>query len=154
MATKNLIRAGASLANRLLILKNPIIHQNTNSTHQTVNPHPFPSLSNFRLTSLHLPQTDALSITKVANEGFLHPCGLPSLEFFLPDGDSSSEPMLLFPKRTFQPSTIRHTCCSMYPEAMAKLSLFSLPISDPYLGKVEIFCSAQLASLSPDLMAM
>ncbi|KAL3598308.1 hypothetical protein D5086_006226 [Populus alba] len=103
MATKNLIRAGASLMNRLMISKNPIFHQNAISTHQTLTPHLFPSsVSNFQ-------QTDFLSITKlaVANQDFLHPSGLPSLEFFLPDGDSSTEPMLLFPKRTYQPSVIR-----------------------------------------------
>jgi large subunit ribosomal protein L34 len=82
MATKNLIRAGASLMNRLMISKNPIFHQNAISTHQTLTPHLFPSsVSNFQ-------QTDFLSITKlaVANQDFLHPSGLPSLEFFLPDG--------------------------------------------------------------------
>ncbi|KAF9685149.1 hypothetical protein SADUNF_Sadunf03G0024400 [Salix dunnii] len=103
MATKNLIRAGASLMNRLMISKNPIFHQNEISTHQTLIPHLFPSsVSNFQ-------QTDFLSITKLAvgNQDFLHPSGLPSLEFFLPEGDSSNEPMLLFPKRTFQPSVIR-----------------------------------------------
>jgi hypothetical protein len=82
MATKNLIRAGASLMNRLIISKNPILHPNAVSTHQTLTPHLFPSsVSNFQ-------PTDFLSITKlaVANQDFLHPSGLPSLEFFLPDG--------------------------------------------------------------------
>ncbi|GAB2293188.1 hypothetical protein Dimus_027394 [Dionaea muscipula] len=40
-------------------------------------------------------------------EGILNPCGLPCLEFFLPDGKDSDETLILFPKRTFQPSTIR-----------------------------------------------
>ncbi|KAJ6706435.1 RIBOSOMAL PROTEIN L34 [Salix purpurea] len=103
MASKNLIRAGASLMNRLMISRNPIFHQNEISTHQTLIPHLFPSsVSNFQ-------QTDSLSITKLAagNQDFFHPSGLPSLEFFLPEGDSSTEPMLLFPKRTYQPSVIR-----------------------------------------------
>ncbi|KAJ6696308.1 MITOCHONDRIAL RIBOSOMAL PROTEIN 34 FAMILY MEMBER [Salix koriyanagi] len=103
MATKNLIRAGASLMNRLMISRNPVFHQNEISTHQTLIPHLFPSsVSNFQ-------QTDSLSITKLAagNQDFFHPSGLPSLEFFLPEGDSSTEPMLLFPKRTYQPSVIR-----------------------------------------------
>ncbi|KAJ6389553.1 hypothetical protein OIU77_027804 [Salix suchowensis] len=60
MATKNLIRAGASLMNRLMISKNPVFHQNEISTHQTLIPHLFPSsVSNFQ-------QTDSLSITKLA----------------------------------------------------------------------------------------
>ncbi|KAG5248620.1 54S ribosomal protein [Salix suchowensis] len=103
MATKNLIRAGASLMNRLMISRNPVFHQNEISTHQTLIPHLFPSsVSNFQ-------QTDSLSITKLAagSQDFFHPSGLPSLEFFLPEGDSSTEPMLLFPKRTYQPSVIR-----------------------------------------------
>ncbi|KAJ6416008.1 hypothetical protein OIU84_004745 [Salix udensis] len=67
MATKNLIRAGASLMNRLMISKNPIFHQNEISTHQTLFPHLFPSsVSNFQ-------QTDSLSITKLAagNQDFI-----------------------------------------------------------------------------------
>ncbi|GMH17595.1 hypothetical protein Nepgr_019436 [Nepenthes gracilis] len=46
-------------------------------------------------------------LTRVNAEGLWNPCGQPSLEFFLPDGNDSSEPMILFPKRTYQPSTIR-----------------------------------------------
>lgn len=68
--------------NRLMISKNPIFHQNEISTHQTLIPHLFPSsVSNFQ-------QTDSLSITKLAagNQDFFHPSGLPSLEFFLPEG--------------------------------------------------------------------
>ncbi|KAJ0007555.1 hypothetical protein Pint_28967 [Pistacia integerrima] len=102
MATKTLIRTGASLLNRL-VSKSPLLHQ-PNTTH---NPHVFPSLSKIQ-TSLHLPpQNDAFSLSKLSSQAFVHPSGLPSLEFFLPEGDSSSEPMLLFPKRTFQPSTIK-----------------------------------------------
>ncbi|CAI9114356.1 OLC1v1015064C1 [Oldenlandia corymbosa var. corymbosa] len=58
----------------------------------------------------HLPQNDDADISKkLLSEGFLYPCGLPSLPFFLPDGDDSdsSDPMILFPKRTYQPSNIR-----------------------------------------------
>ncbi|KAL5579451.1 hypothetical protein UlMin_011893 [Ulmus minor] len=111
MASKSLIRTGASLMNRLLF--KPCLHQNPSSNSSALShgveiaPKLFPSLSNIQLP-LHLPQNDAESIRKVASDGFLYPRGLPSLEFFLPDADdSSSEPMLLFPKRTFQPSTIR-----------------------------------------------
>ncbi|BFG24248.1 hypothetical protein CerSpe_105220 [Prunus speciosa] len=112
MASKTLIRTGASLMNRILSL--PLLHPNPNSNHQIVShgleitPKLFPSLSNFD-TSFRLPQNDAESLKRVSSEGLVYPCGLPYLPFFLPDGDdsSSSEPMLLFPKRTFQPSTIR-----------------------------------------------
>ncbi|GMN36951.1 hypothetical protein TIFTF001_006423 [Ficus carica] len=112
MASKTLIRSGSSLINRFL--SNPILHQKTTSNSPVVShglditPKLFPSLSNFQ-SPLHLHQNDAESMKKVANEGFVYPCGLPSLRFFLPDGDDSlsQEPMLLFPKRTFQPSTIR-----------------------------------------------
>ncbi|KAF3450589.1 hypothetical protein FNV43_RR06678 [Rhamnella rubrinervis] len=111
MASKTLIRTGASLMNRLI--SSPFVLQKPNSSSPFVShgleitPKLFPSLSHFQ-TSLHLQQTDAEPLNKVASEGFLYPCGLPSLRFFLPDADdSSSEPMLLFPKRTFQPSTIR-----------------------------------------------
>ncbi|KAK9923655.1 hypothetical protein M0R45_032062 [Rubus argutus] len=112
MASKTLIRTGASLMNRFL--SKPFLQPNPNSNHQIVShgleitPKLFPSLSNLD-TSLRLPQNDAESIRRVFNEGFVHPCGLPYLPFILPDGDdsSSNEPMILFPKRTFQPSTIR-----------------------------------------------
>ncbi|XP_048334895.1 uncharacterized protein LOC107425257 isoform X2 [Ziziphus jujuba] len=126
MASKTLIRTGASLMNRLL--SKPLVHQNPNSTSPFVSNGieitrklQFPSsLSNFQQTSIHLQQTDAQSLTKLDSQGFLYPCGLPSLPFFLPDAnDSSSEPMLLFPKRTFQPSTIRrkrnHGFFARYP---------------------------------------
>uniref|UniRef100_A0A2N9I9P8 Uncharacterized protein n=1 Tax=Fagus sylvatica TaxID=28930 RepID=A0A2N9I9P8_FAGSY len=117
MASKSLVRTGASLVNRFL--SNPFVRQNPNpnSNHQIIlsqgldiTPKLFPSLSKFE-NSFHFPQyeNDAESLRKVASEGFVYPSGLPSLRFFLPDGDdsSSNEPMILFPKRTFQPSTIR-----------------------------------------------
>uniref|UniRef100_A0A2N9HJU0 Large ribosomal subunit protein bL34m n=1 Tax=Fagus sylvatica TaxID=28930 RepID=A0A2N9HJU0_FAGSY len=117
MASKSLVRTGASLVNRFL--SNPFVRQNPNpnSNHQIIlsqgldiTPKLFPSLSKFE-NSFHFPQyeNDAESLRKVASEGFVYPSGLPSLRFFLPDGDDSSlnEPMILFPKRTFQPSTIR-----------------------------------------------
>ncbi|XP_050285539.1 uncharacterized protein LOC126725077 isoform X2 [Quercus robur] len=116
MASKTLVRTGASLVNRFL--SNPFLLQSPNpNTNQRivsqgldVTPKLFPSLSKFE-NSLHLPQyqNDAESIRKVASEGFVYPSGLPSLSFYLPEGDvsSSNEPMILFPKRTFQPSTIR-----------------------------------------------
>lgn len=92
MASKTLIRSGASLMNRLL--SKPFVQQNPNSTSPFV-PHGleltqklFPSLSNLQ-TSLHLQQNDAQPLTKLASQGFLYPSGLPSLPFFLPDGNLS-----------------------------------------------------------------
>ncbi|KAM4110908.1 hypothetical protein ACJW30_05G027700 [Castanea mollissima] len=116
MASKTLVRTGASLVSRFL--SNPFLRQSPNpnpnqrivSQGLDIAPKLFPSLSKFE-NSLHLPQyqNDAESIRKVASVGFVYPSGLPSLSFYLPEGDvsSSNEPMILFPKRTFQPSTIR-----------------------------------------------
>uniref|UniRef100_A0A5B6Z8Y7 Large ribosomal subunit protein bL34m n=1 Tax=Davidia involucrata TaxID=16924 RepID=A0A5B6Z8Y7_DAVIN len=112
MSSKTLFLSGVSLMNRLL---NPFLQQSTISNQHIalrsleITPKLLPSsLSKFE-TSLHLPQSDAETLERVSSEGFLYPSGLPSLRFFLPDGDvsSSSEPMLLFPKRTYQPSNIR-----------------------------------------------
>ncbi|XWS18859.1 hypothetical protein CRYUN_Cryun32bG0081200 [Craigia yunnanensis] len=110
MATKSLIRTGSLLMNRMV--SNPLLNPNPISNHRITNqafqitPQLFPSLSKPK-SALHLLQNDADSLSKVSSLGFLYPIGLPSLRFFLPEGDSSSEPMLLFPKRTYQPSTIR-----------------------------------------------
>ncbi|KAF7814103.1 50S ribosomal protein L34 [Senna tora] len=111
MASKSLLRSGASILNRL---SHSFLHQTPHSNHQIVShglditPKLFPSISKFP-SSLQLPQSDAESLNKFSSGGVIYPCGLPSLRFFLPDGDASSseEPMLLFPKRTFQPSLIR-----------------------------------------------
>lgn len=93
MASKTLIRTGSSLVNRLM--SKPFLHQKTSSTSPIISsqshglditPKLFPSLSNFH-SPLHLHQNDADSMRKVANEGFVYPSGLPSLRFFLPEGD-------------------------------------------------------------------
>lgn len=89
MASKTLIRTGSSLLNRLFF--NPLLHQKTSSSSPIsshgldITPKLFPSLSNLH-SPLHLQQYDAESMRKSANEGFVYPCGLPSLRFFLPDG--------------------------------------------------------------------
>ncbi|KAK9078363.1 hypothetical protein SSX86_002420 [Deinandra increscens subsp. villosa] len=113
MSSKTLIRTGVSLMTRII---NPVLHQNP--THKVVPqifdiipkhsaPPPFPSLSKLQ-NPINFVQNDAETLNKVCSEGFLYPCGLPSLEFFLPDGDnsSSSEPLLCI-KRTYQPSNLR-----------------------------------------------
>ncbi|XP_022980742.1 uncharacterized protein LOC111480019 isoform X1 [Cucurbita maxima] len=114
MASKLLIRTGNSLMNRLRLsstLQNNWIwsSQSLSQGHGVdVTPMLFPSVSKHQ-TAHHLQQNDTESLRKLESEGIFFPFGLPSLRFFLPDGDTSStqEPMLLFPKRTFQPSTIR-----------------------------------------------
>ncbi|TKY64352.1 50S ribosomal protein L34 [Spatholobus suberectus] len=92
------LRSGASLLN---CLSKSLLHSNNPKLQSHLL---FPSLS--RLPGAISPQNDVEFPNK---QGFLYPCGLPSLRFFLPHGDapSSDDPMLLFPKRTFQPSLIR-----------------------------------------------
>ncbi|XP_022721545.1 39S ribosomal protein L34, mitochondrial-like isoform X1 [Durio zibethinus] len=110
MATKALVRTGASLMNR--VMANPVFNPHPISSNRILNqgfqitPQLLSSLSK-QQPSLRLPQTDADFLSNVSSLGFLYPNGLPSLRFLLPDGDSSREPMLLFPKRTYQPSHIR-----------------------------------------------
>ncbi|KAK1416894.1 hypothetical protein QVD17_26013 [Tagetes erecta] len=113
MSSKTLIRTGASLMNRFM---NPVIQQDPTRMivpqifeikQKLFNPPPFPSLPKLQ-NEVNLIQNDAETLKKVCSEGFLYPCGLPSLRFFLPDGDdsSSSEPLLCI-KRTYQPSNLR-----------------------------------------------
>nr|XP_043624674.1 uncharacterized protein LOC122596204 [Erigeron canadensis] len=113
MSSKTLIRTGASLMN---LIKNSVRPQDP--THKLIpnifeikpnlsNPFQFPSF--IQTHHQKLIQNEAETLKKVASsEGFLYPCGLPSLRFFLPDGDdtSSSEPLLCI-KRTYQPSNLR-----------------------------------------------
>lgn len=92
MSSKTLIRTGSSLVKRLF-LTNPVLHQqkpNLSGRYachglETIAPQLFPSLSG-SWTSLHLPQDDRVCVSKLSNQGFLHPAGLPSLRFLLPDG--------------------------------------------------------------------
>ncbi|GMQ08283.1 hypothetical protein CsSME_00052078 [Camellia sinensis var. sinensis] len=91
MASKTLVRTGASLMNRLL---NPLLQQqqkNTSSNHLIasscleITPMIFPpSLSKFQ-TSLNVPHNDSDPLKRLSFDGFLYPSGLPSLGFFLPD---------------------------------------------------------------------
>ncbi|KAL2493246.1 Ribosomal protein L34 [Abeliophyllum distichum] len=113
-SSKTLIRTGVSLMNRFI---NPALHQNPIPHHRILCRSP-PLITPPQLSpSLFLPQslTSFLQFPHHQNEVeshrelFLHPSGLPFLPFFLPEGDdfSSSEPILLLPKRTYQPSNIR-----------------------------------------------
>ncbi|WJX86429.1 hypothetical protein P8452_68738 [Trifolium repens] len=101
MASKSLLKNVPALFNRLSLSNSKSLLK---SNHQ--QPYLFPSISKIQ----NIPQNDAESVKKLlSSEGFLYPCGLPCLRFFFPNGDNSSseDPMILFPKRTFQPSTIR-----------------------------------------------
>ncbi|KAF9613065.1 hypothetical protein IFM89_005513 [Coptis chinensis] len=101
MSSKTLGRTGLSLFNRFL---------NRNSTHNLISqtseisPNLFPTLSKFQPNN----KNDE-SVKRSDIDLFLHPSGFPSLPFFLPEGDDSSlsNTMLLLPKRTYQPSTIK-----------------------------------------------
>ncbi|KAF2546774.1 hypothetical protein F2Q70_00023482 [Brassica cretica] len=113
MAAKTLIRSGALLMNRFLSKPTTNLVKNNLRSFQQIAPQgpelpPYfpPSFSNLQ-RSLYSPPNDTVTLKELTERGFLHPSGLPSLEFFLPEVDPSSEPLLLFPKRTFQPSTIR-----------------------------------------------
>ncbi|XP_075521626.1 uncharacterized protein LOC142554845 isoform X1 [Primulina tabacum] len=103
-SSKTLIRSGISVMTRF-ILTNPSSFLSRTSEIVAAPPRILPP------PPLHFPryQNDADSIRKLSSDGFLYPLGLPSLHFFLPEGDdsSSSEPLQLFPKRTYQPSNIR-----------------------------------------------
>ncbi|XP_058219134.1 uncharacterized protein LOC131329770 isoform X2 [Rhododendron vialii] len=115
MASKSVVRTGGSVMGRLL--NKPMLQKqkSTSSSNHLIASSCFeiapmispPSLSTFQ-TSFRFPQTDDDTLERISSDGFLYPCGLPSLRFFLPgDGSSSGEPMLLFPKRTYQPSTLK-----------------------------------------------
>lgn len=84
-SARTLIRTGISLATRLV--KSPagtgsFCQQIASPTPLEIAPKLFPSLNN-----LYLPQNDSRSLKKLSCEPFLYPCGLPSLPFFLPDGN-------------------------------------------------------------------
>ncbi|XP_009588877.1 uncharacterized protein LOC107825667 [Nicotiana tabacum] len=107
-SSKTLIRTGVSLISRLMNQNLKFSAQKSEIANQTLTSRLFPSLSSQSPIPLHLPQSDVDSFKKVSSEGFLYPTGLPSLPFFLPDvDDSTSSGMLLFPKRTYQPSNIK-----------------------------------------------
>ncbi|XP_048635830.1 uncharacterized protein LOC111215727 isoform X2 [Brassica napus] len=96
MAAKTLIRSGASLMNRFLSKPTTNLLQNNLRSFQQIAPHgpelpPFfpPSFSNLQ-SWLHSPRNDIVTLKELTERGFLHPSGLPSLEFFLPEVTSGS----------------------------------------------------------------
>ncbi|XP_010908146.1 uncharacterized protein [Elaeis guineensis] len=114
MASKTLARAGASLTNRLR-LSNPF--QPSKPSSSLILPHisSNPSAQSFPAKfQLHWPppveggDAEALKIL-ASSEGISFPFGLPALRFFIEDGNDAlvNEPLLLLPKRTYQPSHIK-----------------------------------------------
>ncbi|XP_077210245.1 ribosomal protein L34 [Tasmannia lanceolata] len=112
MASKTLARTGSSLITRFC---NPFLPPKPNAnlfSLRSTNPSNSSFLSMFN-PSPYFQKENAETLKRVDGEGFSYPCGLPSLRFFIEDfvqdGDDTSlnKPMLLLPKRTYQPSTIR-----------------------------------------------
>ncbi|KAK1264908.1 hypothetical protein QJS04_geneDACA017872 [Acorus gramineus] len=106
MAAKALVRSGASqLINRLRFFNPSILTQKPNPSRSV------PALfSKIDVSRSRREELEAETLKRAAfMDGLAHPCGLPLLRFFLPEADDSllNEPVLLLPKRTFQPSTIR-----------------------------------------------
>ncbi|XP_072955771.1 uncharacterized protein [Typha angustifolia] len=118
MSSKTLARAGSSLINRLFL---------SNPSHSPSNPNAFllpriasvssrhPFLSKFQihqptLVGSGIGGEEAETVKKLASfEEISFPCGLPWLRFFIEDGNDvlPNEPLLLLPKRTYQPSHIK-----------------------------------------------
>ena len=95
------LRSGASsLLNRLS--KSLLLHSNKNPNPQSQLL--LPSLS--RLPGAISPQNDA---EFPHTQGFLYPCGLPSLRFFLPHGT-----LLWCVSTIFSSSLIHHTCWYLF----------------------------------------
>ncbi|KAD6794711.1 hypothetical protein E3N88_05607 [Mikania micrantha] len=108
MSSKTLIRTGVTTMIRIM---NPVLHQDpirkiVPQTTKSFAPAPFPSLLKLQ-NPINMIQHDEETFKKSCSEGFLYPCGLPSLRFFLPDDDSSSSEPLSCNKRTYQPSNLR-----------------------------------------------
>ncbi|EPS62022.1 hypothetical protein M569_12772 [Genlisea aurea] len=114
-SSKTLIRSGASLVARFLQQKVPSSSVLTPGCEVIASPSGilFSSLitQSQKISPLPPPKhrKDAELLRTTSSSGFLHPCGLPYLPFFLPDGDDSSStgPISVLPKRTYQPSNIR-----------------------------------------------
>lgn len=92
-SSKTLIRSGVSLVTRFLNQKllanpNPIISRGS----ELIAPSKFfPSLlvpQSDKTTPFSFPQHqhEVETLRKITSEGFLYPCGLPSIPFFLPQG--------------------------------------------------------------------
>lgn len=110
-SSKSLIRAGASMATRFL---SRAFHTSPNPflspKHELIGAAKFlPSLlipQSQKMAPFYSPpqpQNDVDSLRKLCSEGFLYPCGLPSLPFLLPEGNffifflMIQVPIFLFP---------------------------------------------------------
>ncbi|KAJ4768301.1 50S ribosomal protein L34 [Rhynchospora pubera] len=112
MASKTFARAGSSLINRLF---------HSSATSNALRLHQLGSTSSCQsfLSNLairdsarneDLKRIDEETINRLVSQSEISfPCGLPSLRFFIEDGNDalSNEPMLLHTKRTYQPSNIK-----------------------------------------------
>ncbi|KAI3927695.1 hypothetical protein MKX01_029290 [Papaver californicum] len=119
MSTRTLARATTSLVKQFLNHpQKPILNHQSQKllltqTRNEITPNLFPSFQKFQNNNnrIYSPEIDDEEeiINRISYQGFLYPCGLPSLRFFLPEVDNSSsiEPLSLLPKRTYQPSTIK-----------------------------------------------
>ncbi|KAI3878320.1 hypothetical protein MKX03_021780 [Papaver bracteatum] len=115
MSTRTLTRASTSLIKQFLFHpQKPILNQHPQKllltqTSNEITPNLFPSFQNLQNNRIYSPESEEEIMNRLSYQGFLYPCGLPSLRFFLPEVDdsSSSEPLSLLPKRTYQPSTIK-----------------------------------------------
>ncbi|XP_010924979.1 uncharacterized protein [Elaeis guineensis] len=115
MASKTLARAGASLINRLRLF-NPFNPPKPSSSLILPHIHSNPSTQSYPAKfQTHWPppveggeDAETLKIL-VSPERISFPCGLPSLRFFIEDGNDAlvNEPLLLLPKRTYQPSHVK-----------------------------------------------
>ncbi|RZC51844.1 hypothetical protein C5167_020265 [Papaver somniferum] len=110
--SRTLTRASTSLIKQFLVHpQKPILNQQPQKLllTQKITPNLFPSFQNFQNNRIYSPESEEEIMNRLSYQGFLYPCGLPSLRFFLPEVDdsSSSEPLSLLPKRTYQPSTIK-----------------------------------------------
>ncbi|XP_008775151.2 uncharacterized protein LOC103695565 [Phoenix dactylifera] len=118
MASKTLARAGACLINRFRF-SNPFQPPKPSSSLILPQFLSNPSAQSFPAKfQTHWPPPveggggggDAETLKIFASsEGISFPCGLPSLRFFIEDGNDAlvNEPLLLLPKRTYQPSHIK-----------------------------------------------
>ncbi|KAF9607981.1 hypothetical protein IFM89_003989 [Coptis chinensis] len=88
MSSKSLARTGLSLFNRFL---NPNSTHNLISQTSEISPNLFPTLSKFQTSLRFQPNNKNDEFVKRSDiDLFLHPCGFPSLQFFLPEGLSQS----------------------------------------------------------------
>ncbi|KAG9455631.1 hypothetical protein H6P81_000139 [Aristolochia fimbriata] len=108
MASKSLLRAGASLVNRFI---NHASLRNANANLFVKNSAdlPLPFFASKIEPPRSLYEDESKVLERAALDGLNYPFGLPSLRFFIQDDieNTPENSMLLLPKRTYQPSVIR-----------------------------------------------